>query len=74
MTLHAEDEKDADKLGVMDVEHCILNGEITERQRDEHTGEMKYRISGRSVNGRAMEVMCKIGPTDKLVIITVYSL
>jgi hypothetical protein len=74
MTLHAEEEKDADELSIMDVEHCVLGGDVTERQRDAHTAEVKYRIVGRSMNGRPMEVICKIGPTDKLVIITVYAL
>ncbi len=34
MTLHAEDEMDADALTIFDVESVILTGQITERQHD----------------------------------------
>ena len=72
MTLHGEEEMDADGLTIFDVENCILSGRITERQKDVRTGESKYRIRGRTVTGRSVEVIGKIGPTGKLVIITVY--
>ena len=72
MRVHADEEREADNLSVLDVEHCILSGEITERQRDKNTKELKYRIAGTTMAGRPMEVIAKIGPTGKLVIITVY--
>ncbi len=31
MTIHAEEEKDADGLGILDVENCILTGQIVGR-------------------------------------------
>jgi hypothetical protein len=65
---------DADEMSIYDVEHCILNGEITERQKEKTTTEWKYRITGRTVAGRDMEVIAKLSPTGKLVIITVYFL
>ncbi len=72
MRLHADEEREADGLSVLDVENCFLTGEITGRQRDKNTKEVKYRIAGTTMSGRAMEVIAKIGPTGKLVIITVY--
>lgn len=39
MTLHAEEEKDSDGLTILDVELCILTGEIAERQKDKATTE-----------------------------------
>jgi hypothetical protein len=72
MTLHAEEEMDNDCLTIFDVEHCILTGKIIERQKDKATGEPKYRIHGRSLTGGKVEVIAKLGPTGKLVIITVY--
>ncbi len=72
MRVHADEEREADSLTVLDVEHCILSGEITERQRDKTSKELKYRIAGTTMSGRAIEVIGKIGPTGKLVIITVY--
>lgn len=72
MTLHAEEEKEADGLSILDIEHCILTGRVVERQKDRLTGEWKYRISGRSISGEEIEVIAKLGPTGKLIIITVY--
>ena len=73
MTLHAEEEMDEDGLTIYDVESSILTGEILERQKDRVTSEWKYRIRGRTVSGSKIEVIAKLGPTSKLVIITVYS-
>lgn len=72
MTLHAEEEMDNDCLTVFDVEHCILTGKIIERQKDKATGEPKYRIHGQSLSGEKIDVIVKLGPTGKFVIITVY--
>ncbi len=46
MTLHAEDEMDADGLTIFDIESVILTGQITERQRDRQSDEWKYLVSG----------------------------
>lgn len=35
MTLHAEDEMDADGFTIYDVEHVMLTGAVTERQKDQ---------------------------------------
>jgi hypothetical protein len=72
MTLHAEQEMDADELTIYDVERGILSGKISERQRDEVTSEWKYRIRGKTLDGEEVEVIAKLGPTGKLVILTVY--
>lgn len=72
MTIHAEEEKEADGLNILDIEHCILTGQIAERQKDKDTGEWKYHIAGKRISGKPIEMICKISPTGKLVIITVY--
>ncbi|MGH7456350.1 MAG: DUF4258 domain-containing protein [bacterium] len=74
MTLHAEEEIDAEELSVFDVERCVLTGEIIERQKDRQPGETKYRILGSMVSGDLMEVIAKFGPTGRLFIITAYSI
>lgn len=74
MTLHAEEEMNNDGFSIFDIEHCILNGTIEGRQPDKRSGEWKYRIVGRSVEGQAMEIIAKLGSTGTLVIITVYEL
>jgi len=72
MSIHAEEEMDNDCLTIFDVERCILTGKILERQKDKDTAEWKYRINGKSLSGGEVEVVAKLSPTGKLVIITVY--
>ena len=72
VSLHAADEMEEDGYTVLDVEAGILGGEIVERQRDEDTGESKYRIRGPALAGGEIEEVAKLGPTGKLIIITVY--
>lgn len=74
MTSHARDEMKNDVLNIFDVEHCILTGEIIDREIDDRTGEWKYRILGTTITGPAVEVIAKFGTTGKLVIITIYAL
>ena len=59
-------------MSIFDVERGILTGEILERQKDKVTTEWKYRIRGETIGGGEVEVVAKLGPTGKLVIITVY--
>ena len=73
VTLHAYDEMAADSLSVWDVESALLNGEVLEQQRDRQSAELKYRIGGRSLDRRSLEIVAKIGPTGRLVIITGYA-
>ena len=72
LTLHAEEEMNVDGLTIFDVEQGMLTGKIWERQKDSATGEWKYRIRRRTVEGDEVEALAKEGPTGKLVIITVY--
>ena len=72
MTVHAEDEMDSDGLTIYDVESAVLTGQIAERQKDHASGEWKYLVRGQSVAGEGMTVVAKVGPTSKLVFITVF--
>jgi len=72
MTIHGDEEMNEDSLSIYDVEHCILTGKILERQRDKVTAEWKYCINGESLSGSEFEIVAKLSPTGKLVIITVY--
>ena len=72
MTLHAEDEMDADGLTIYDVEHVILTGRVIERQKDHASVEWKFLVSGESLAGASVTVVTKFGPTGKLVMITVF--
>ena len=72
--MHGADEIAADGLSVFDVEHCILTGRIVKRQRDRVTREWKYLVEGRTLTGTRTTGVAQIGPTGKLVLITVYAL
>lgn len=72
VTVHALDEMDDDGLTMFDVERVILTGEITERQRDLKTREWKCLVRGKTIEDLDAGVVLKIGPTEKLVVITVY--
>jgi len=72
MSLHAEDEMNSDELSIYDVESIVLTGQITERQRDRASDEWKYVINGRSLIGDSAMAVVKLGPTNKLVFITVF--
>ena len=72
VTYHARKEMNEDGFTIYDVERGILTGEILERQRDRMTGEAKYRMRGESIAGFEVEILTKLSPTGKLVIITVY--
>ncbi|MEA5564738.1 DUF4258 domain-containing protein [Anabaena sp. UHCC 0399] len=72
MTLHAEEEMSDDNLSIYDIEQGIFTGEILERQRDKLTAESKYRIRGLTLDDGEVEIIAKLSPTGKVVIITVY--
>jgi hypothetical protein len=74
MTLHAAEEMEADGFTVYDVEHCVLSGENVRRQRDRLSGEWKYLIEGRTISGERAMVVGRLGPTGKLIVITVCGL
>lgn len=72
MTVHGQEEMEADGLTLDDVERVLLTGEIVERQKDEKTGEAKYVVESGQSNAQMTTVVAKIGPGGRLVIITVY--
>jgi Domain of unknown function (DUF4258) len=72
VTVHGAEEMAADGLTASDIEMCFLTGGIVERQKDGRTGEWKYVLEGDTVSGQEAVAVSKVGPTKKLVIITVY--
>ena len=73
MTVHAEEEMTEDDFTIYDIERGILTGHILERQRDSASHESKYRVRGKTVAGDPIELLGKLSPTGKLVILTVYA-
>ena len=73
VSTHAAEELDDDNLSILDLENTILTGQIRERQRDTQTREVKFVITGITLEGTAAEAVVKVGFTGKLVVITVYT-
>jgi len=72
VTQHAFEEMNDDDLLQVDIEHCILVGEIIERQWDEQWHEWKYVVNGESADGEIIEVVLKSGHSSNAVVITTY--
>jgi len=63
-----------DGFAIFDVENALLTGSIVGRQADRRSRERKYLIQGRSAEDtRNLVVVVKFGPTDLLVVLTVYA-
>ncbi len=71
---HAAEELDDDDLTILDLESIIHSGEITQRQRDPQTREVKCVVSGVTLDGIPAETVVKVGYGGKLVFITVYAI
>ncbi len=72
VSTHAAEELEDDGLSILDLENIILTGQITERQRDVQTHEIKYVVSGGTLNSSRAQAVVKVGFAGKLIIITVY--
>ena len=74
VSTHAAEELEDDELSILDLENIIFTGQITERQRDIKTREIKYLISGFTLDERLAQAVVKVGFTGKIIIITIYVL
>ena len=72
VSTHATEELEDDNLSILDLENIILTGQITERQRDTRTREVKCVVAGITLDGSSAEVVVKVGFTGKLIVITIY--
>ena len=72
VSTHAAEELDDENLSILDLESIILTGQITERQRDAQTREVKCVVAGATLDGSAAEAVVKVGFTGRLIVITAY--
>ena len=72
VTGHADEEMAEDDLSVYDLESAVLSSAIVERRHDRLTREWKYCVSGPCLSGSVINVVGKLSPTQRLVIITVF--
>lgn len=69
---HAAAAMDQDLLFREDIEHCILIGEIVERQWDKKHREYKYAIAGEAEDGSEIELIAKLHKLGETYIITIF--
>ena len=74
VSTHAAEELEDDNLAILDLENIILTGHVVGRQRDIQTREIKYVVSGVTIEGSQAQAVVKVGFTGKLIIITIYVL
>jgi hypothetical protein len=72
VSTHAAEGLEDDNLTILDLENIILTGQITTRQRDVQTRELKYVVEGITINGESAQAVVKISFTGKLIVITTY--
>lgn len=68
---HAEDERQIEKISIIEIENAILNGEILEDYPDDPRGP-SCLILGYGEEGYPIHVVCGKTPSDSMRIITVY--
>lgn len=70
--VHAAAALKQDLLFREDVEHCIMIGEIVERQWDRVYNEHKYVIAGEAESGGEIAVVAKLQQINGTIVITVF--
>ncbi|MCC6300024.1 MAG: DUF4258 domain-containing protein [Anaerolineales bacterium] len=68
LTEHADDEAMRDGFDIYDIENGLLNGKI----RKTWPKEGKLEVVGKSLDGRAIGVICRLTSGNKVRVITVY--
>lgn len=68
---HAEEERQADKISLTEIEKAILNGEILENYPKDPRGE-SCLILGYAEEGYPIHIVCGKIKSEKIRIITVY--
>lgn len=71
LTQHAKDEAADDQLDVEDIEHVVLTGRIAKTLTKDERG-IRYVLAGVSKSKKDVEVVCRILPSGKMRVITVY--
>ncbi|MEW6242138.1 MAG: DUF4258 domain-containing protein [Chloroflexota bacterium] len=68
LTEHADDEAMQDGFDIYDIENGLLNGKI----RKTWPKEGKLEIIGKSLDGRAIGIICRMTQGNKVRVITIY--
>jgi uncharacterized DUF497 family protein len=72
LTGHAKDEMEQDAFTIHDVKAVVYSGTILMTQRH-GAGRRKYLVRGQALDGRQMDVVCRLTEMRRLRIITVFA-
>jgi Domain of unknown function (DUF4258) len=72
LSSHAEEEMRDDDLERADIENAILKGRVQKKLALDPRGP-RYRLQGPALDGRAIQVICRLDENDQLRLITVYT-
>jgi hypothetical protein len=71
LTQHAKDEAGDDDLDIEDIESVVMTGKIIKTLTKDERG-IRYILAGVSKSKKDVEIVCRILPSGKLRVITVY--
>lgn len=71
LTGHAIDEMQQDGFTIRDIKAAIYSGRIVATQRHGH-GRTKHVVRGRSEDQRDITLVCRLGASGRLRVITVF--
>ncbi len=72
LTGHAREEMEQDGFTIRDVKSAIYSGRIVVTQRHAR-GRRKSVVTGHAEDGRALRLVCRLTPSGRLRIITVFA-
>ena len=72
LTGHAKDEMEQDGFTIHDVKTAVYGGKILMSQRHD-PGPRKYVVRGRILDGRQIDVVCRLTELRRLRVITVFA-
>lgn len=73
LSSHAEEEMIDDRLDRKDMENAILKGRIEKRMTKDPRGP-RFRVEGPALDGRPIQVVCRLDEDNVLRVITIYAL
>jgi hypothetical protein len=71
LTGHAKEEMENDGFTIGDCKAAIYSGRVVTAQRHGY-GKLKYGLRGKALDGRTMQVICRLTESGRLRIITVF--
>ena len=69
--MHADEEAQDDDVSISDIKHVIEDGKIIKKYTHDPSGT-RYKLMGKTYDGRLLNVILKFNSLNEVKIITVY--